>query len=60
LQIALLQLSFEISEHPKVARTDVQRVGGMANSENRQAYRIVPRAKICRGGRFRLKYASKP
>jgi hypothetical protein len=37
LQMAALQFSFEISEHPKVARTDVWRVEWIRSSENLQA-----------------------
>jgi hypothetical protein len=36
LQIAVFQFFFEISEHPKVAWTDVWRVGWMGSSENLQ------------------------
>jgi hypothetical protein len=41
LQMAVLQFSFEISGHPKVARTEIARVGWMESSENLQVTEFI-------------------
>jgi hypothetical protein len=41
LQMAVFQFSFEISEHSKVARTDIWRVGWMESFENLQATKVI-------------------
>jgi hypothetical protein len=39
--MAVLQFSFEVFERPKVARTDVGRVGWMESSENLQSTQFI-------------------
>jgi hypothetical protein len=46
LQIAILQFSSEISEHSKVARSDVWRVGWMGSSENLQVTEFIDKSML--------------